>query len=121
MSHVPQYLSPWPDSSQCNDCPYDGREENDAFFGVWYLLMFRWGTYPRFYSLIPSIARAWNVLLAPTRMACTSARSMDLQVCSTLGFWHWANLKSFIACNQCFGWKKQLTRARVAAKKAGKA
>lgn len=24
------------------------------------------------------------------------------------------------ACNQCFGWKKQLTRARAAAKKAGK-
>jgi len=25
-----------------------------------------------------------------------------------------------ITCNQCFGWKKQITRARVAAKKAGK-
>lgn len=24
------------------------------------------------------------------------------------------------ACNQCFGWKKQLTRSRAAAKKAGK-
>ena len=24
------------------------------------------------------------------------------------------------ACNQCFGWKKQITRARTAAKKAGK-
>lgn len=23
-------------------------------------------------------------------------------------------------CNQCFGWKKQITRARTAAKKAGK-
>ncbi|KAI4518338.1 hypothetical protein EV122DRAFT_209620 [Schizophyllum commune] len=24
------------------------------------------------------------------------------------------------SCNQCYGWKKQITRARVAAKKAGK-
>jgi len=24
------------------------------------------------------------------------------------------------SCNQCFGWKKQITRARAAAKKAGK-
>ncbi|KAF8140986.1 hypothetical protein K438DRAFT_1995442 [Mycena galopus ATCC 62051] len=24
------------------------------------------------------------------------------------------------ACNQCYGWKKQITRARAAAKKAGK-
>ncbi|EIN09352.1 hypothetical protein PUNSTDRAFT_28171, partial [Punctularia strigosozonata HHB-11173 SS5] len=24
------------------------------------------------------------------------------------------------ACNQCYGWKKQITRARTAAKKAGK-
>jgi hypothetical protein len=26
----------------------------------------------------------------------------------------------FTGCNQCFGWKKQITRARTAAKKAGK-
>jgi hypothetical protein len=25
-----------------------------------------------------------------------------------------------VACNQCFGWKKQITRARTAAKKAGR-
>lgn len=25
-----------------------------------------------------------------------------------------------IACSQCYGWKKQITRARAAAKKAGK-
>lgn len=26
----------------------------------------------------------------------------------------------YAACNQCYGWKKQISRARVAAKKAGK-
>ncbi|TBU55104.1 hypothetical protein BD310DRAFT_979868 [Dichomitus squalens] len=71
----------------CADCSYDGREENDAFFGF------------------DPIDR--EGLEAPA----SSVNKEGQYQCKKHGS---------TACNQCYGWKKQITRARAAAKKAGK-
>ncbi|KAF5348350.1 hypothetical protein D9758_010944 [Tetrapyrgos nigripes] len=71
----------------CEDCSYDGREENDGFFG---------------FDFIDREA-----LEAP---AVTMNKDGQYQ----------CKKHASTACNQCFGWKKQITRARTAAKKAGK-
>ncbi|PSR87351.1 hypothetical protein PHLCEN_2v5168 [Hermanssonia centrifuga] len=71
----------------CADCSFDGREENDAFFGF------------------DPIDR--ESLEVPT----SSPNKEGAYQCKK---------HSSTTCNQCFGWKKQLTRARAAAKKAGK-
>ncbi|KIM86909.1 hypothetical protein PILCRDRAFT_815359 [Piloderma croceum F 1598] len=71
----------------CTDCDYDGREENDAFFG--YDPIDRGG------------------LEAPPATV------------NKEGIWQCKKHGS-TACNQCFGWKKQIMRARTVAKKAGK-
>ncbi|KAF7375732.1 hypothetical protein MSAN_00462700 [Mycena sanguinolenta] len=153
----------------CTDCDFDGREENDAFFG---------------FDPIDRERASRRRLWARTRTACISVRSMAALVSvvvpscmlhifrSRHRIWCWALrlpvwalrlpvlairrwavdsgcgpsscswlLASFFllrcpprsfhnvtrranpphtACNQCFGWKKQITRARAAAKKAGK-
>lgn len=55
-----------------------------------------------------------------------SARSMGLLVCTIMSSTvsglvsDTPNYPTFIACNQCYGWKKQITRARAQAKKAGR-
>ncbi|KAI0088782.1 hypothetical protein BDY19DRAFT_993618 [Irpex rosettiformis] len=71
----------------CGDCSFDGREENDAFFGF------------------DPIDR--EGLEAPA----ASPNKEGVYQCKK---------HSSTTCNQCFGWKKQLTRSRAAAKKAGK-
>ncbi|OSD07860.1 hypothetical protein PYCCODRAFT_1463152 [Trametes coccinea BRFM310] len=71
----------------CSDCSYDGREENDTFFGF------------------DPIDR--EGLEAPA----SSQNKDGVYQCKKHGS---------PACNQCYGWKKQISRARVAAKKAGK-
>jgi len=71
----------------CADCNFDGREENDAFFGF------------------DPIDR--EAIEAPG----AAANKDGVYQCKKHGS---------TGCNQCFGWKKQITRARVAAKKAGK-
>jgi len=71
----------------CTECQYDGREENDAFYG---------------FDPIDRVG-----LEAPT---VTTTKDGVYQ-CKKHGS---------AECNQCFGWKKQITRARAAAKKAGK-
>ncbi|GLB39005.1 hypothetical protein LshimejAT787_0601670 [Lyophyllum shimeji] len=71
----------------CEDCNFDGREENDAFFG--YDPMDR------------------DPIEAPN----VTQNKEGVYQCKKHGS---------AGCNQCFGWKKQITRARTAAKKAGR-
>ncbi|KAG5640603.1 hypothetical protein DXG03_007953 [Asterophora parasitica] len=71
----------------CSDCSFDGREENDLFYG--YDFMDRAPIEP------PVVTRDKD-----GNYQCKKHGSQG--------------------CNQCFGWKKQITRARTAAKKAGK-
>ncbi|KAF9813547.1 hypothetical protein IEO21_05528 [Rhodonia placenta] len=71
----------------CAVCSFDGREENDAFFGF------------------DPIDR--EGLEAPP----SSVNKEGQHQCKKHGS---------TACSQCYGWKKQITRARTAAKKAGK-
>ncbi|EPS93474.1 hypothetical protein FOMPIDRAFT_1136100 [Fomitopsis schrenkii] len=71
----------------CTVCSFDGREENDGFFGF------------------DSIDR--EGIEAPA----SSVNKDGQYQCKKHGS---------AACSQCYGWKKQITRARTAAKKAGK-
>ncbi|KAJ7250766.1 hypothetical protein C8J57DRAFT_1138737 [Mycena rebaudengoi] len=76
----------------CADCSFDGREENDAFFG--------------FDPIDREGIEAPNA--SPNKEGVYQCKKHG----SAGGYFLW--------CTQCFGWKKQLTRARAAAKKAGK-
>ncbi|KAI1798346.1 hypothetical protein LXA43DRAFT_1088453 [Ganoderma leucocontextum] len=71
----------------CDTCQYDGREENDSFFGF------------------DPIDR--EAIEAPM----SNMNKEGVYQCKKHGS---------AACNQCYGWKKQITRLRAAAKKAGK-
>ncbi|KIM64797.1 hypothetical protein SCLCIDRAFT_114290 [Scleroderma citrinum Foug A] len=71
----------------CADCNYDGREENDGFYG--FECMDR----------------------DPISPPAVTQNKDGVYQCKK----HGAS-----TCSQCFGWKKQITRARTAAKKAGK-
>ncbi|KIK70026.1 hypothetical protein GYMLUDRAFT_34462 [Collybiopsis luxurians FD-317 M1] len=71
----------------CEDCNYDGREENDAFFGL------------------DPIDR--EGIEAPAGTVNKEGQ-------------HQCKKHGSTACNQCYGWKKQITRLRTQAKKAGK-
>ncbi|CAL1709342.1 unnamed protein product [Somion occarium] len=71
----------------CKECDYDGREENDGFYG--FDFMDREG------------------IEAPLSSTTKDGEYQCKKHGST-------------TCNQCYGWKKQITRARAAAKKAGK-
>ncbi|OCH92813.1 hypothetical protein OBBRIDRAFT_790829 [Obba rivulosa] len=71
----------------CTTCGFDGREENDTFFGF------------------DPIDR--EGIEAPA----SSTNKEGVYQCKKHGS---------AACTQCYGWKKQITRARTAAKKAGK-
>ncbi|KAF9458394.1 hypothetical protein BDZ94DRAFT_1325564 [Collybia nuda] len=71
----------------CTDCDFDGREENDAFFG---------------YDPIDR-----EGIEAPA----STTNKEGIYQCKKHGS---------TGCNQCYNWKKMLTRARTVAKKAGK-
>lgn len=71
----------------CPDCSFDGREENDAFYGF------------------DPIDR--EGIECPASIV----NKDGVYQCKKHGS---------TGCNQCYGWKKQLTRARTAAKKAGR-
>ncbi|KAH9918716.1 uncharacterized protein BXZ73DRAFT_52806 [Epithele typhae] len=71
----------------CTVCSYDGREENDAFFGF------------------DPISR--EGLEAPA----SSQNKEGVYQCKKHGS---------TGCSQCYGWKKQISRARIAAKKEAK-
>jgi len=71
----------------CADCTFDGREDNDAFYGF------------------DPIDR--EGLESPQ----VSTDKNGTYMCKKHGS---------ASCKQCFGWKKQITRARAVAKKAGK-
>ncbi|KAH7919262.1 hypothetical protein BV22DRAFT_1075460 [Leucogyrophana mollusca] len=71
----------------CGECDYDGREDNDGFYGF------------------DHIDR--DGLEAPP----VTTNKDGVYQCKKHGS---------TECNQCFGWKKQITRARTAAKKAGR-
>ncbi|PFH47419.1 hypothetical protein AMATHDRAFT_77222 [Amanita thiersii Skay4041] len=72
---------------RCDDCPYDGREENDSFYGL------------------DSIDR--DAIECPP----VTQNKDGVYQCKKHGS---------SECNQCFGWKKQISRAIQAAKKAGR-
>ncbi|KAF9558596.1 hypothetical protein CPC08DRAFT_743313 [Agrocybe pediades] len=71
----------------CTECDFDGREENDAFFG---------------YDPIDREG-----------IDCPPATQNKDGV-------YQCKKHGSTSCNQCYGWKKQINRARTAAKKAGK-
>ncbi|KAF8239950.1 hypothetical protein L208DRAFT_1182415, partial [Tricholoma matsutake] len=71
----------------CDDCAFDGREENDGFYGF--------DTIDREAIQPPAVTQNKEGVYQCKKHGSTG-------------------------CNQCFGWKKQITRARTAAKKAGK-
>ncbi|KAH7882850.1 hypothetical protein F5I97DRAFT_1959878 [Phlebopus sp. FC_14] len=71
----------------CTDCSFDGREENDGFYG--FDFMDREG------------------IEAPP----VTVNKDGVYQCKKHGS---------TGCTQCFGWKKQITKARTAAKKAAK-
>ncbi|KAG8874955.1 hypothetical protein FRB98_008139 [Tulasnella sp. 332] len=71
----------------CSDCDYDGREDNDGFYGFDHTDR--------------------DGLEAPPY----SFNKDGVPQCKKHGG---------AGCNLCFGWKKQITRARTAAKKAGR-
>ncbi|KAJ4482596.1 hypothetical protein J3R30DRAFT_3656592 [Lentinula aciculospora] len=71
----------------CAVCGYDGREENDAFFGF------------------DPIDRE-----GIEASAATLNKDGNYQ----------CKKHALTGCNQCYGWKKQITRLRTQAKKAGK-
>jgi len=71
----------------CTDCDYDGREDNDAFYGF----------------------------------DPTDREGLDSpQVSTNKEGTYCCKKHASPTCNQCFGWKKQINRARTAAKKAGR-
>ena len=81
---------------------------------------------PPILSLSSSIVRGLNVLLRPRiKIWYINAKSMGQLVCqihllsvsesNQVSDYHY-----LLGCNQCFGWKKQITRARAQAKKAGR-
>ncbi|KAK0482178.1 hypothetical protein IW261DRAFT_1333765 [Armillaria novae-zelandiae] len=88
----------------CGDCGYDGREENDAFFG--FDPIDREGI-----ECPPAIINKDGVYQCKKHALTGQMRSLLYQ---------WDELTIIEGCNQCYGWKKQINRARTAAKKAGK-
>ncbi|KAJ2914191.1 hypothetical protein MD484_g6238, partial [Candolleomyces efflorescens] len=71
----------------CTDCSFDGREDNDAFYGF-----------------DPTDRD-------PIDCPPATLNKDGVYQCKKHGS---------TECKQCYGWKKQITRARTAAKKAGK-
>ncbi|KAF8622993.1 hypothetical protein AX15_006587 [Amanita polypyramis BW_CC] len=71
----------------CSDCDYDGREDNDAFYGFDF-----------------KNRDGLECLASPNKEGVYQCKK-----------------HGSASCGQCFGWKKQITRARMAAKKAGRA
>ncbi|KAE9391846.1 hypothetical protein BT96DRAFT_858855, partial [Gymnopus androsaceus JB14] len=84
----------------CSDCGYDGREENDAFFGFDFI--------DREGIEAPAAIVNKDGNYQCKKHALTG-KSIILFGFGTLS-----------QCNQCYGWKKQITRLRTQAKKAGK-
>ncbi|KAF8548603.1 hypothetical protein OG21DRAFT_705673 [Imleria badia] len=71
----------------CTECNYDGREENDSFYGL------------------DPVDRD------PIEAPAVTTNKDGVYQCKKHGS---------AACNLCFNWKKQITRAMTAAKKAGR-
>ena len=68
---------------QCTDCDYDGREENDAFFGVSFVTPYctALSRLIHFLSTIQLLAKVWMPPLPiRTKKEYISARSMDRRV-----------------------------------------
>ncbi|RXW21578.1 hypothetical protein EST38_g4285 [Candolleomyces aberdarensis] len=71
----------------CDDCSFDGREDNDAYYGF-----------------DPTDRD-------PIECPPATLNKDGIYQCKK---------HASTECKQCYGWKKQITRARAAAKKAGK-
>ncbi|KAJ3932358.1 MAG: hypothetical protein NXY57DRAFT_894342 [Lentinula lateritia] len=94
----------------CAICGYDGREENDAFFGF--------DPIDREGIEAPSATINKDGDYQCKKHALTgksSRRLLDIDDKHNSERTHHVS-----ACNQCYGWKKQITRLRTQAKKAGK-
>ncbi|KIY67554.1 hypothetical protein CYLTODRAFT_290244 [Cylindrobasidium torrendii FP15055 ss-10] len=90
----------------CTECPgFDTREENDAYLG--------WDPIDR-----QGIECEPAILTKDGTYQCkkhgTPSQLFPMPVSLQI------NIDISVDCNQCYNWKKILTRARAAAKKAGK-
>ncbi|KAJ3815078.1 hypothetical protein EV368DRAFT_38925 [Lentinula lateritia] len=93
----------------CAICEYDGREENDAFFGF--------DPIDREGIEAPSATINKDGDYQCKKHALTGKSSLN--ILDDQGMTSERNYH-IPACNQCYGWKKQITRLRTQAKKAGK-
>ncbi|EDR06724.1 uncharacterized protein LACBIDRAFT_299866 [Laccaria bicolor S238N-H82] len=95
----------------CSDCSFDGREENDSFFGL--------DPIDREGIECPA-----SIVNKDGNYQCkkhgSTGTSLVPSICSSPP--HPTRISPLIGlgCNQCYGWKKQINRARTAAKKAGR-
>ncbi|KAF6756468.1 hypothetical protein DFP72DRAFT_989813 [Ephemerocybe angulata] len=87
---------------QCDECNFDGREDNDGFFGF------------DFTDRAPLDCPP-GTLNKDGVYQCKKHGSAGQFVAPRSGL-----VTPKCQCRQCYGWKKQITRARTAAKKAGR-
>ncbi|KAF8990947.1 hypothetical protein BDQ17DRAFT_1255340 [Cyathus striatus] len=95
----------------CDLCAFDGREENDSFFGF--------DPIDREGIECPAATMTKDGIYQCKKHGSTSTFLLQSRCLSCLAPLNYTNSR-LIGCNQCYGWKKQITRARTAAKKAGK-
>ncbi|KAJ6502748.1 hypothetical protein C8R47DRAFT_1106668 [Mycena vitilis] len=92
----------------CADCNFDGREENDAFFG--------------FDPIDREGIEAPPAIVNKDGVYQCKKHALAGALLSSFCYWVFSDdlFSVRVACNQCYGWKKQINRARTAAKKAGR-
>ncbi|KZP11432.1 hypothetical protein FIBSPDRAFT_1050767 [Athelia psychrophila] len=93
----------------CTECDYDGREENDMFFGFD-------PTLRGALEAPPAIINKEGVWQCKKH----GSTRTSIPPSSTLlheSIFECRMLSVCAECTQCYGWKKQITRARAAAKK----
>ncbi|KAJ7746159.1 hypothetical protein DFH07DRAFT_869625 [Mycena maculata] len=99
----------------CAECSFDGREENDAFFGF--------DPIDRAGIEAPlAIVNKDGVYQCKKHASTGESPALihcPVHVTSSI-FLAFSYTHTRAGCTQCYGWKKQITRARTAAKKAGK-
>ncbi|KAJ7677047.1 hypothetical protein DFH06DRAFT_1169598 [Mycena polygramma] len=113
----------------CADCNFDGREENDAFFGFDPIdregieappaIVNKDGVYQCKKHALAGAFFSFFLPRPPTSLPPSSSSPLPYSLFLPYPGLMLINLLR-VACNQCYGWKKQINRARTAAKKAGK-
>ncbi|EAU85561.1 hypothetical protein CC1G_06274 [Coprinopsis cinerea okayama7 len=91
----------------CSDCSYDGREENDSFFGL--------DPMDRDEIDSPAVTKNKDGIYQCKKHGSAGKHNITFIAHSAI-----YNTRHKPECKQCFNWKKQITRARTEAKKAGR-